>query len=323
MDIYVSSVQTERIRIYWDNRTQTREVNAVGAGVYPVTIDNLAATTYEFAIYSYDSYRHESLPVKVSSTVYDNDYLATLWNRGIVKAAHDMGKVNITWLSPVPNEVRSEITYVNNQEQTVVVKVLSTQNTTVINDFGDWKNGFTYSTLVLPEPTAIDTFTVAGWHQDLINSKILDDCESTAGWVTGFPGLTLDPVNPPEGNNCLSVTRTGVPMFQKTFTAFNTEVTKADGYFALYLYISDVSKLNLDSNNEIEITSGGDADRNELHWDMKSLGLVDGWNKLELKLSSAIVSGGDINLSAVNFFRIYLLDFKGDVTIKLDGLRFY
>jgi hypothetical protein len=204
------------------------------------------------------------------------------------------------------------------------VNVPSSQTLTVISDFGDWQQGFTHSTLVLPDPTAIDTFRVPARRQTLVSSKMIDDCESLTGWVSGGMSLSLDSENKQQGNYCINASGTGIPMFQKVFPAFDTGVTKEAGYFVLYFYISDVTKINLSGHGQIEISSVGEPDQQELNWGLDtSLGLVNGWNKLELKLSNATATGGNINLRAINFIRIYHVEFRGNVDLKIDALRFY
>lgn len=72
----------------------------------------------------------------------------------------------------------------------------------------------------------------------------------------------------------------------------------------MWLYISDVSKLNSDVH--IEIGSNGTCDDCELEWKITDHNLVNGWNKVELVLSEGADGPvGKINLSKVNYFRIY------------------
>ena len=55
------------------------------------------------------------------------------------------------------------------------------------------------------------------------------------------------------------------------------------------------------------------------------LKLNNGWNKVELKLSDAVNDnrGGEINLSAVNYFRMYHLLCGGEVDVMIDEISFY
>ena len=91
------------------------------------------------------------------------------------------------------------------------------------------------------------------------------------------------------------------------------------------LYVSDVSLGDWESgDSSIEISSSGIHDKNELGWPLRkeSLNLHNGWNHLELPLASAIPSGGDIDLTAINWIRIYHTKLPGGITFKLDHMRF-
>jgi hypothetical protein len=79
----------------------------------------------------------------------------------------------------------------------------------------------------------------------------------------------------------------------------------------------------LTAGGNIEISSSGTCDINELSWGVPLTGLKDGWNELDLKLSQSAITDGRTDLSAVNFFRIYHHGIKNDVTVKLDDIYLY
>lgn len=151
-----------------------------------------------------------------------------------------------------------------------------------------------------------------------------DKCESIKGWA-GAEGPVLDSDNPQEGNYSVKFHSGGGFIIQKNFDqAVDANVGLDYGVLQFNLYISDVSVINWDWPGQIEITSSGNPDSQELHWNfMSQLRLANGWNKVVLKLSEAEVSGGNLNLKAINFFRIYNLDVKGPVDIKIDNMKFY
>jgi hypothetical protein len=152
----------------------------------------------------------------------------------------------------------------------------------------------------------------------------LDKCESTEGWAGG-EGPVLDTDNPQEGNYSIRFNSGGAFIIQKNFnTPVNANVGLEYGVLQFYLYISDASVINWEWPGQIEITSSGNPDSQELHWNfMSQLRLKNGWNKVVLKLSEAEVTGGNIDLEAINFFRIYNLDVSGPVVIKIDDMKFY
>jgi hypothetical protein len=158
--------------------------------------------------------------------------------------------------------------------------------------------------------------------------NIMDACESTNGWGSAGP-LSLN-ADHKEGNYSLKTSLSGnaVPVFDKTFQPFNTGVSIEGGVFSFWLYLSDASKLptNIaDWGSQIELTSSGGPDSQELTWGFHMLKLNNGWNKIELKLSDAVPDdrGGRINLSAVNYFRMYHLFCSGDVDVMIDEISFY
>jgi hypothetical protein len=151
-----------------------------------------------------------------------------------------------------------------------------------------------------------------------------DRCESTEGWAGG-EGPVLDIDNPQQGNYSVRFNSGGGFIIQKNFnTPVNANVGLEYGVLQFYLYISDASVINWEWPGQIEITSSGNPDSQELHWNfMSQLRLRNGWNKVVLKLSEAEVTGGNIDLTAINFFRIYNLDVSGPVVIKIDDMKFY
>ncbi len=153
----------------------------------------------------------------------------------------------------------------------------------------------------------------------------LDNCESIDGWAGGDSGPVLDSDNPQEGSYAIRFNSGGGFVIQKNFEPpVDSKVSKEYGVLQFDLYISDVSLFNWDWPGQIEITSSGNPDSQELHWNFTGqLRLRNGWNRVVLKLSEAEISGGNIDLSAINFFRIYHLEVQGPVEIKIDNMKFY
>lgn len=150
-----------------------------------------------------------------------------------------------------------------------------------------------------------------------------DKCETVDGWE-GAP-VELDSENAQEGNFSVKFSPTGGFAIQKVYDEpVNSNVNMDYGVFQFDLYISDTSVFNWNFPGQIEITSSGSPDSQELHWNFNSeLRLVNGWNKIILPFSAAEISGGNINLDAINFFRIYHLDVGAPVELKIDNLKFY
>lgn len=94
-------------------------------------------------------------------------------------------------------------------------------------------------------------------------------------------------------------------------------------------YVEDVTKLSLEQGGEIEISSSGKCDVEELNWAFpivfknNKLTLKNGWNTLVLPFSAATAIGGEIRLANINFFRMFEApdaQYTGG-TFKIDQLQ--
>jgi hypothetical protein len=155
---------------------------------------------------------------------------------------------------------------------------------------------------------------------------MLDDCETLTGWSGSKTTFVLDPICT-QGQYSVGLTAPNLVAYQKRYTdAINTGFTKETGYLAFDLYVSDINLLATTStgNDQLELTSSGTYDNQELHWDYVQLNLQTGWNHLEMPFSQGITSGGEINLTNVNFFRFYSYRFTSNAAfnMKLDNIRF-
>ncbi len=180
-----------------------------------------------------------------------------------------------------------------------------------INWFRFYKNNETDG------PTTVKFDEIRFYYKTMIES-----CDDIAGWQSAG-ALTLDETDCQEGEGAVS-TVNGASGFrlQKTWGAEIVPTPFEGGHFQFWLYVSDASAVN-GVDSQVEIGSGGKADANELNWKLPTL--QNGWNKVDLKLSDATAVGGEIDLRAMNWFRIYSQTTApaGSVTVKVDRLRFY
>lgn len=154
-----------------------------------------------------------------------------------------------------------------------------------------------------------------------------DDCESLNGWSTGTgSNLSLDSTDKKEGSSSIQTVGSELVLLQKRFEpAINSQLSVDDGFLNLWLYISDVSKLDSSMDTQIELSSAGYApndghDSNEFHWSVAPSELVNGWNELSLALNDAELAG-TVDLSQIDWFRVYYFT-TDSVTMKIDGLSF-
>lgn len=89
------------------------------------------------------------------------------------------------------------------------------------------------------------------------------------------------------------------------------------GYLHCYIYCEDINNVG---GGQIEISSSGTCDSNELNWSFEQYVVKTGWNELYLPISSAGTTGGAIDLSKVNYFRIYALN--GNTNYYIDNIEF-
>ncbi len=155
-----------------------------------------------------------------------------------------------------------------------------------------------------------------------------DECESLDGWKSQGT-LAVDTSDKTQGNACLSTTvpKNALLFFEKALsTPVDTQVSLEDGVLAFDLYVADLDAFGWGLGDaQIEITSSGKADVGELHWTFLAddLKLRPGWNNIRLSMAGARKTGGNIDLTAVNYFRLYHTRLNSDATLKIDNIRFY
>ncbi len=154
---------------------------------------------------------------------------------------------------------------------------------------------------------------------------IVDACEDNRPWSSNGAAVTLDEADCKEGESSISTTNgpQGIRLSRTYSPVIKTPAKLAKGHFQFWLYVSDAAKFNA-VDTQVEITSSGKADVNELHW-LLPKDLEDGWNLIDFKLSDGVATGGEIDLRSVNFFRIHnaVSGAEGSITMKIDRLRFF
>ena len=94
-----------------------------------------------------------------------------------------------------------------------------------------------------------------------------------------------------------------VPRIALTFAPLDVSAYEGK-YLHVSVYVEDATKFG---GGQIELTSGGTCDVNEMTWELGGLITENGWNEFWLPISfeSAKATGGKVDLTAVNFMRIY------------------
>ena len=160
------------------------------------------------------------------------------------------------------------------------------------------------------------------------NQMVIDNCDVVGEWASGLPTVSINTEDQREGAGCLEVTGgTSELKFRQSFTV-PVDVTKGgeldpgDAELRFWMYVSDISKLT-SSNGQLELGSGGGPDRNEWNWPLGQAQIKEGWNEYVFDLSSHGSTGGALDLTAINWFRMYFFTNaeSADVIYRLDNMR--
>ena len=99
---------------------------------------------------------------------------------------------------------------------------------------------------------------------------------------------------------------------------FSTIIPKDQLYIVLDLYVDN---LDFTSAGQLEITSGGKADKNEWDWEHKDLGYKGGWNTIYIPLSTHDNANDDLIDGHINFCRWYTTTNSSNATYYFQSIR--
>ena len=175
----------------------------------------------------------------------------------------------------------------------------------------------------------LDNITVSSY--DTIY-EIFDMCEAADGWV-GTPGY-LDYTDRTQGMSSVAFTvelgdNTTPPNNQAVaYRHFDAiDISWAD-YIEMDVYVSSRAVMGSEHSAygiQLELTSSGKCDRNELCWTLDDYIWQEGWNHLRMPIAAARVNGGDADLAAINYIRFHIIKMQPlvrDWTIKFDNIFF-
>lgn len=199
-----------KVKAFWNNNADSVEMNVVkttGKDVVNMLVNNLAQGTYYFDVYTYTSDNAKSIGKKVTGMVYGENYLKALTNRTIKALGYsqDGSKILIDWNEAAEGEKSIELKYTNEAgaTQTMIVP-----GGTLKTEVSGYKNDtkLSYRSIYLPEPYAIDEFsvgfteaTIPVFERQLDKSKFAPyvlptDATEEWGWLLRF--LWNDDYNP-------------------------------------------------------------------------------------------------------------------------------
>lgn len=117
----------------------------------------------------------------------------------------------------------------------------------------------------------------------------------------GTTSLTTTADEPGEG--IAYATKTSLDYWYN-FTSITIPRVYSKGNLALSFWVYSSTGEGY-KDGQLELTSGGTCDKEELSWTMSGLITKQGWNYVELNLADGKSTGGDIDLASLNFSRIY------------------
>lgn len=150
---------------------------------------------------------------------------------------------------------------------------------------------------------------------EIIVKAEIDDCDEDTGWDSGN-SLNINTSDQKRGDGCLESVGNNTDDFKKSFPfTFAVDSSTSLGF---WYYVSDVTLFGDD--NQVELGSGGEANVNEYHWTIDKAALNNGWNYVNLYFSDAEVTGGEPDLEALNWFRLYRAK-SGNLITRIDNVK--
>ena len=155
---------------------------------------------------------------------------------------------------------------------------------------------------------------------DELGVRVINNCDG------GFGGIPKSTTGQAEGSGCAAITLGSQGNFISTQSFSRIDASNMDTV-ALEVYFSDVEKIigNL-SCFILELTSSGTIDNQEYEWFIgmnHRAELVNGWNTIYLYFNEAKQTGQPIDLTRVNFIRIFAYWNAGanGEEIRIDNIR--
>lgn len=153
-----------KVKAFWNNNADSVEMSVVkttGKDIINMLVNNLNQGTYSFDVYTYTGNNAKSIVKKVTGTVYGDNYLKVLSNRTVKALGYslDGSKVVIDWNAALDGEKSIELKYTDEAGTTQTMIVPGGALKTEISGYKS-NTKLTYRSVYLPEPKAIDEFSV-------------------------------------------------------------------------------------------------------------------------------------------------------------------
>jgi hypothetical protein len=165
--LFTSDPKIVKYRVYWNSKQDSIETPVTrtpGVDTAKLFIPGLPEGVMTFEIRTYDNDGHVSIPVTIAGNVYGDLYQTSLLNRGIANAEmQPNGSALITWADVNADDglVSMKIKYIDrlNKSHDTLITSAPTGLKSSLPNFQPG-SAISYSTTYLPNPTAIDRFSV-------------------------------------------------------------------------------------------------------------------------------------------------------------------
>lgn len=153
-----------KVKVYWKNYTDSVEANVVkttGKDVVDFMFDNIPQGAYSFDVYTYNAKNARSIVKKVNGMAYGDNYQRALSNRTVksIGFSPDGNRLIVNWNAALDGEKFIELKYIDENGLAKMTIVPGGSTTTVLPGYKE-QSKLSYRSIYLPEPHAIDEFTV-------------------------------------------------------------------------------------------------------------------------------------------------------------------
>ncbi len=158
---YFNGNNLDKTVVYWNDYLDSMVVSLAsynitkGLDSIEVNIPNLEENSYSFNIVNYDKFGNKSLSVPAFGNSYGALYQASINNRTIREKFNSGNQFIIRWSAASDNFVHTEVKYLNESNQEVVVTKGRGEEYSYPKSIN---NRFVYRSAYLPEENAVDIF---------------------------------------------------------------------------------------------------------------------------------------------------------------------
>lgn len=159
-----SDANAVKARIFWNNFSDSVEVDMKGKNTVEYTFADLPEAFYSYSVRTYDAMGNSSIILEVSGNVYGDKYKSTMLARPLNSVLLNKdNELNLSWASAdtTGGAYATEVEYVNVQGSLVTRRFPTKEQVSKIYDFGRTSSTIKYRTVYLPDSLSIDTFYTA------------------------------------------------------------------------------------------------------------------------------------------------------------------